>query len=625
MSILSKLQNPNDIKNISKQDFKPLADELRGLIIKVVSENGGHLAGSLGVVELTIALHYVFDLPDDKIIWDVGHQSYAHKILSGRKDKFKSLRQWEGISGFPKISESEYDAFGAGHSSTAVSAALGIACARDILGRDQRIVAVVGDGGMTGGLAFEGLNNAGHLNKDMLVILNDNEMFISERVGALGKYLTKILSGGFFMEMEELLEKIAKRVSSHSQGLMKVAKRMKTLLTPGMFFEEMGFCYLGPMDGHDTEGLIEALKNIKRLKGPVLLHIITKKGKGYKPAEDDPGRFHGIGSFDSATGVSRKTEGEAQSYTKVFGDTLVNLAEKDPRIVAITAAMPEGTGLTRFAKKFPDRFFDVGIAEEHALTFAAGLASGGIKPVCAIYSTFMQRAFDQIIHDICLQKLPVVLALDRAGIVGEDGATHNGVFDLSYLRMIPNIIVMAPADEKELQAMLKTAFHSNRPCAIRYPRGSGLGLNLYSDIPLLDIGRPDVRITKGEALVIAIGGVVRNSLSAVQKLENEGCFIKFINARFAKPIERDKIIEMSSDVKCVITVEENALMGGFGSAVKETLEGIDVPVYSIGIPDDFVKHGAVNTVRDAYGLSADKLYERFKRIITERTLAKEKA
>ncbi|MEW6557973.1 MAG: 1-deoxy-D-xylulose-5-phosphate synthase, partial [Elusimicrobiota bacterium] len=474
MKILDKIDKPSDLRVIKKELLPQLADEIRELIVSSVSQTGGHLAPSLGTVELTIALHYVFESPKDKIVWDVGHQAYTHKIITGRREKFSRLRQINGISGFPKIEESEYDAFGAGHSSTAISAALGLAVARDMKNENYRVVAVVGDGALTGGLAYEGLLNAGHSGTDMLVILNDNEMFISYRVGAFAAYLTKLITGGLYSKLYKKVEKFLSRIHFWGSQIMRVAKRFRVLLFPGMLFEEMGFAYLGPIDGHDINKLIELLTKVKNLKGPILLHLITKKGKGYKPAENKPTEFHGIGKFDINTGNSI-TETKIPTYTQIFSQTLVKLAKQDEKIVAITAAMAEGTGLTEFQKEFPNRFFDVGIAEGHAVTFAAGLATGGYKPVVAIYSTFLQRAFDEIVHDVCLQKLPVVFAIDRAGIVGEDGATHQGAFDLSYLRMIPDLVIMAPSDENELQNMLKTALSLSQPAAIRYPRGCGVG------------------------------------------------------------------------------------------------------------------------------------------------------
>ncbi|MDH5173917.1 MAG: 1-deoxy-D-xylulose-5-phosphate synthase, partial [Elusimicrobiota bacterium] len=477
MAVLELIDRPSDLRLIRKELLSELAQEIREKIIKVTSQQGGHLASSLGTVELTIALHYVFDSPQDMIVWDVGHQAYAHKILTGRRNSFSTLRQHGGISGFPTPEESEYDTFGVGHSSTAISAALGMACARDLSGNNNhKVVAVIGDGSMTGGMAFEALNNAGHLGKDLLVILNDNEMFISHRVGALAGYLTKLMTLGLVKKLERKVKKFLTRVSFWGIAILRVVRRFKVLLFPGMLFEEMGFSYLGPIDGHKVHYLIEIFQKVKDMKGPVLIHVVTKKGKGYQPAEREPIKFHGTAPFNILTGETEKSK--IFSYTEVFGRTLIDLARSNEKIIAITAAMPQGTGLDAFEKEFPKRYFDVGIAEQHAVTFAAGLAKAGYRPVCAIYSTFLQRAFDQIIDDVCLQNLPVVFAIDRAGIVGEDGATHQGTFDLSYLRLIPNMVVMAPKDENELVQMLNTALSWNFPCAIRFPRGAGVGVKL---------------------------------------------------------------------------------------------------------------------------------------------------
>ena len=513
MNILEKINGPEDLRVIKKELLPELAAEIRRKIIETTSTNGGHVAPSLGTVELTIALHYIFEAPKDKIIWDVGHQAYAHKIITGRAKTFSSLRTFGGISGFPRREESEFDPFGVGHSSTAISAALGFAVARDARGESHKVVAVIGDGSMTGGLAFEGLQNAGHLGADLLVILNDNEMFISHRVGALARYLTKLLTAGSLKRLEEKVETFFKRIHFWGSHVLRVAKRFKVLLFPGMLFEEMGFGYLGPVDGHDMEGLIEILGSVKDLKGPLLLHVITKKGKGYPPAEAEPTKFHGIGKFDAVTGETAAA-GSVPTYTGVFSNTLVSLAGSDDRIMAITAAMPEGTGLDEFAKAFPQRFFDVGIAEGHALTFAAALAAAGMRPVCAIYSTFLQRSVDQIIHDIALQKLPVVLAIDRAGIVGEDGATHQGVFDLSFLRYIPGLTIMAPADENELQHMLKTALSLPGPSAVRYPRGTGTGIKLDSEMKTIPVGKAEIKKEGGDVTILAIGNMVQPSLVA---------------------------------------------------------------------------------------------------------------
>ncbi|MDR1926272.1 MAG: 1-deoxy-D-xylulose-5-phosphate synthase, partial [Endomicrobium sp.] len=470
MKILDIVNNPQDLKKVKKENLPVLAKEIRKKIIDTISKNGGHLASSLGVVDLTVAIHRVFNTPTDKIIWDVGHQSYAHKILTGRKDEFETIRIHNGLSGFPKRSESEHDVFGVGHSSTSISAALGFAVTRDLKNEKYKVVAIIGDGSMTNGLAFEGLQNAGHLKKNMLVILNDNEMFISQKIGAIAGYLAKLLTAGMARKVEEKVMKTVSRFHGFGSPFRKLIKRVKVMLFPGMLFEEMGFTYVGPVQGHDIDNLTVILRNLKDIKGPVLLHVITKKGKGYAPAEEDPIKFHGVGKFDVETG--KTMENKAVTYTKIFSETLIKLAHVDKKIVAITAAMPEGTGLDKFAQNFPDRYFDVGIAEGHAVTFAAAMAAAGMQPVCAISSTFMQRAIDNLIHDVALQNLPVIFALDRAGLVGEDGGTNHGVFDLSYLNYIPKLIIMSPSDEDELQHMLKTALNSNKPCVIRYPKGA---------------------------------------------------------------------------------------------------------------------------------------------------------
>ena len=607
MEILDKIQKPADLRLIRKELLPKLAKEIRGYIISTVSKTGGHLASSLGTVELTIALHYVFDAPSDKIIWDVGHQAYAHKIITGRKKEFLNQRQTGGISGFPKIEESEYDSFGVGHSSTSISAALGMATARNLSKQDYKVVAVVGDGAMTGGLAYEGLLNAGHSGCDMLVILNDNEMFISRRVGALAAYLTKLLTGGLYNKLYKKVDKFLSRIHFWGSQIMRVAKRFRVLLFPGMLFEEMGFAYLGPVDGHDVNKLIEIFSNIKNLKGPVLLHVLTKKGRGYQPAEDNPTLFHGIGRFNIITGEPIH-DSKNLSYTKIFSQTLVKLAREDSKIVVITAAMADGTGLVEFQKKFPERFFDVGIAEGHAVEFAAGLASSGYKPVVAIYSTFLQRALDEIIHDVCLQKLPVVFAIDRAGIVGEDGATHQGAFDISYLRMIPEICVMVPADENELQGMIKTAFTLNRPVAIRYPRGEGSGVKLDREPELFPLGKSQIVREGRDVFIFAAGDILRQAVEAAEKLAGVGISCGVLNARFVKPLDSQAIVKIAGDVKKIVTVEENVISGGFGSAVCELLSGSGVKIMNIGIPDKFVEHGRQSEIRAKYGLTANGIF-----------------
>ncbi len=614
MAVLELIDRPSDLRVIRKELLLQLAEEIREKIITVTSQKGGHLASSLGTVELTIALHYVFDSPQDKIIWDVGHQAYAHKILTGRRDSFSTLRQHGGISGFPTPEESEYDAFGVGHSSTAISAALGMACARDLSGNNnQKVVAVIGDGSMTGGMAFEALNNAGHLGKDLLVILNDNEMFISHRVGALAGYLTKLMTLGLVKKLERKVKKFLTRVSFWGVAILRVARRFKVLLFPGMLFEEMGFSYLGPIDGHNVYYLIEIFQKVKDMKGPVLIHVITKKGKGYQPAEREPIKFHGTLPFNILTGETEKSK--MPSYTEVFSSALIDLARSNEKIIAITAAMPQGTGLDAFQKEFPKRYFDVGIAEQHAVTFAAGLARAGYRPVCAIYSTFLQRAFDQIIDDVCLQNLPVVFAIDRAGIVGEDGPTHQGTLDLSYLRLIPNMVVMAPKDENELVHMLNTALSWDFPCAIRFPRGEGMGVKLDRQYKVLPLGKAEVLTEGDDVAILAIGNTVHSCLLAQQRLEAEGIKVNLVNMRFVKPLDEGLIKKIIKKIHKIVTVEENTLWGGFGSGIKELLATDNVRILSIGLPDQFIEHGSREKLRKKYGLTAEKIAERVRDFI----------
>jgi len=609
--ILEKIDSPLDLKKLSMDDLRVLADELREIIIKTVSLNGGHLASSLGVIETTIALHYVFNAPKDKIIWDVGHQSYSHKILTGRKDRFSTIRKENGLSGFPKIKESEYDAFGTGHSSTSISAALGIIEGRDKNKGDFKVIAVIGDGAMTGGLAFEGLNNAGHLKKDLIVILNDNEMSISPNVGALSAYMNRILTGEFYRkfkkETKSFLEGIPKVGGQVAKIAQKAEETIKGILLPGVLFEELGFDYVGPIDGHNTELLIETLKRIKSSTSPTLIHVITKKGKGYEFSEKNPCGFHGVGPFELETGsqIASKT---SITYGEAFGNCLSDLAENDQRIIAVSAAMKEGTGLNCFAEKFPDRFYDVGIAEPHAVTFAAGLASQGLKPVVAIYSTFLQRAYDEIVHDVCLQKLPVVFAIDRAGIVGEDGPTHHGLFDISYLRHIPQLVFMAPKDGTELKQMLDFAIKYQGPSAIRYPRGK---------VPEGNLVGPEVNMGKGEMLregsdiaLLAIGSCVIPALKAAGRLEKDGINAAVINARFIKPLDVELILSIASRIPKIITIEENNLQCGFGSSVLECLNdsSITAKVRRLGIRDRFVEQGPPDSLRAKHGLDEEGIY-----------------
>lgn len=608
MKVLPSIQNPRDLRLIKKELLPTLCEELRQVIIDTASHNGGHLGSSLGAVEIITALHYVFNTPEDKIVFDTGHQAYAHKLLTGRQKEFATIRTQNGLSGFPKRTESEYDTFGAGHASTAVSAALGLAIARDQRKEKNKVVAVVGDGCLTGGMAYEAMQNAGLLRTDMLVILNDNQMFISKRVGALGKALTKLLTTKYMQLAEEKATNFLKRFDELGNNAAKLAKRARSILFPGTLFEEMGFRYFGPVNGNDINEMIEVLENLKDVKGPVMLHVVTKKGKGYKPAEEKPTKFHGIGIFDVETGDSLG-KSSALTFTKAFSDALLKLAEKDTSIAAITAAMPEGTGLDAFRDKFPSRYFDVGIAEEHAATFAAGLAAGGVKPIVALYSTFAQRCYDQILHDICLQKLPVVFALDRAGLVGEDGPTHHGVFDLSFLRDIPNLILAAPADENEMQHMLKTAFDAKAPFVLRYPRGTGFGIKLDDEPQDLPIGK-GVWLKKGkDATILAIGNRVHPAMAAAEALKKHKIDCGVVNMRFVKPLDTQIIDEALKVSKHLVTVEDNMLAGGFGSAVAEYLadKQANFKLLRLGIGDEFVEHGKVANLFDKLGLNAGQM------------------
>ena len=608
MKVLPSIQSPRDLRLIKKEHLPTLCEELRQTIIQTASHNGGHLGSSLGAVEIITALHYVFNTPDDKIVYDTGHQAYAHKLLTGRQKDFSTLRKEGGLSGFPKRTESNFDTFGVGHASTAISAALGMAIARDQKHEKNKVIAVVGDGCLTGGMAYEAMQNAGLLRTDMLVILNDNQMFISKRVGALGKALTKLLTTKYVQLAEEKATNFLKRFDELGNNAAKLAKRARAILFPGTLFEEMGFRYFGPVNGNDINEMIEVLENLKDVKGPVMLHVVTKKGKGYKPAEEKPTKFHGIGIFDVETGDSLG-KASCMTFTQAFSKALLTLAEKDPSITAITAAMPEGTGLDSFRDKYPSRYFDVGIAEEHAATFAAGLAAGGIKPIVALYSTFAQRCYDQILHDICLQNLPVVFALDRAGLVGEDGPTHHGVFDLSFLRDMPNLILAAPADENEMQHVLKTAFEAKAPFVLRYPRGAGFGIALDKEPKTLPIGK-GVWLKKGkDATILAIGNRVHPALDAAQKLAEKGVDCGVVNMRFVRPLDKKLIDEALKISPRLVTVEDNMLSGGFGSAVAEYLadKQADFKLLRLGIGDEFVPHGKCASLYDKVGISAEQM------------------
>ena len=622
---LEKINSPSDLKTLSGEELKALAGELRDEIIRTVSVNGGHLASNLGVVELTIALHRVFDAPRDKIVWDVGHQSYSHKLLTGRRERFSTIRKEKGISGFPRMSESEYDAFGTGHSSTSISAALGIAEGRDRRGENFKVIAVIGDGAMTAGLAFEGLNHAGHLKKDLVVILNDNEMSISKNVGALSAYMNRILTGEFYRRFKKETKSFLEGIPRFGGPVAKMAQKaegtLKGLILPGILFEELGFDYVGPIDGHNIEILVDTLKRIRTSGSPTLVHVITRKGKGYEFSEKDPCIFHGIGPFEPETG-SEINSREGLSYSAAFGGILADLAGGDERVVAISAAMKEGTGLECFAEKYPDRFYDVGIAEPHAVTFAAGLATRGLRPVVALYSTFLQRAYDEIIHDVCLQKLPVIFAVDRAGIVGEDGPTHNGLFDISFLRHIPNLVVMAPKDGAELRLMLEFAMKLEGPSAIRYPRGK-ISAGGVSPSPLAP-GRAEILRDGADVALMAVGSSVLPALEASRRLEKLGLNPIVVNARFIKPLDRELILSVASRTSKIITVEENVLEGGFGSAVLECIgdAGLtNVWVRRLGIPDVFVEQGTPAKLRAQYGIDEEGIFLAALSMVREHTFS----
>ncbi len=613
--LLDTINSPEDLKGLTSRQLDILAAEVRQLLTQVVAKKGGHLAPNLGVVELTLAIHRVFNSPRDKIIWDVGHQSYVHKVLTGRRERFKTLREFGGLAGFPKRKESDHDPFETGHSSTSISAALGIACARDLAGERFHVVAVIGDGALTGGMALEALNQAGDINKDLLVILNDNEMSINENVGGLAAYLSRVRTDPKYTKLKEDVEDLVKRIPAIGGRVVKSVERLKDslkyLVVPGVVFEELGFTYVGPENGHNVSGLMDVLKRVKKMKGPVLLHVVTKKGKGYCHAEEKPDKFHGIGPFDIKTAhpISRVS---IPSYTEVFGRSMLELAAKRKDIVAITAAMAGGTGLEEFSLKYPERFFDVGIAEQHAVTFAAGMASRGFKPVVTIYSTFLQRAYDQILHDVAQQGLPVIFAVDRAGIVGEDGPTHQGLFDISFLRSIPGMAIMAPRNENELRHMLYSALSYPGPCAIRYPRSAGEGVSMEEPMRELPPSRCQVVQEGGDLAIFALGSMVEPSLQAAAKLARHGLKPAVINARFAAPLDRTTICQYAQKCRRVVTVEENVLAGGFGSAILEMLEeeGISgLQFKRLGVPNSFITHGPREKLLHLNGLDPQGIYE----------------
>ncbi|MDE0010448.1 MAG: 1-deoxy-D-xylulose-5-phosphate synthase [Candidatus Poribacteria bacterium] len=591
--LLEKINSPADLKTLALDELKTLAEEMRAYLLTVLSEHPGHFAPNFGTIELAIALHTIFDTPRDKLIWDIGHQAYPHKLLTGRREAFPTLRQSGGISGFLSRAESEYDVFGAGHSSTSIAAALGIATARDLINETYKVVAIIGDGGLTGGMAFEALNAAGDFRNDMLVILNDNNMSISATVGAFSKHFHKVTSSPQYNFLRSSAKGLMNMISADAG---EIARKIEASLKLGTLFEEFGFRYFGPLDGNDLEALIPVLKGIRRLTGPILLHVVTEKGRGYAPAVEDPVGFYSVsGPFNLKTGKTTKPKPATPTYTEVFSQTLIELAKRDTRIVGVTAAMPGGTGLDKFAEVFPSRCFDIGLAEQSAVTFAGGLAAQGMRPVAAIYSTFLQRSYDQVLHDVCIQNLPVIFALDRSGLVGADGPTHHGVFDLAYLRSIPNMVVMAPKDENELQSMVKTALvYEGGPIAFRYPRGTGIGVKMSTELQPLPIGKSEIVREGEDVLVIAIGNRVYPALEAAQTLADSGISATVLNARFVKPLDTETIVPLAERIGRVITVEDGVVMGGFGSAVLEVLAAADitdVQVTNLGIPDEFVEHG----------------------------------
>ncbi len=611
--LLKAVNDPADLRRLDRRQLHRLAGELRAYVLDTVSKTGGHLSSNLGTVELTIALHYVFNTPEDRIVWDVGHQTYAHKILTGRREQMARLRMIDGISGFPRRSESKYDAFGTAHSSTSISAALGMAVAAKRKGEQRRVVAVIGDGAMSAGMVFEAMNNAGVMDADLLVILNDNEMSISPAVGALNRYLARLMSGPYVAAREAgkillsavpPLYEFAKRFEEHAKGLV----------VPSTLFEEFGFTYVGPIDGHDLDSLIPTLKNITELKGPQFLHVVTKKGQGYKLAEDDPIAYHGPGKFDPAEGIKKSAAGGKPTYSQVFGDWLCDMARADERLMAITPAMREGSGMVRFSEEFPDRYFDVAIAEQHAVTFAAGMACEGLKPVVAIYSTFLQRGYDQLIHDVAIQNLPVLFALDRGGVVGGDGQTHNGAFDYAYLRTVPNLTVMAPADENECRQMLFTGYQLDGPAAVRYPRGSGPGVALQKEFSSIPIGKGEVRREGKKIAILAFGSMLKPALEAAEKLD-----ATVANMRFVKPLDTALVKRLADTHELLVTVEEHQVMGGAGSAVCEALAalGIEKKVLLLGLPDRFIDHGDAAKLLSRVGLDAEGIQKSIQNAIPE--------
>ena len=609
--LLASLDSPADLRRLPVAQLPALAAELRQFLIHSVSTRGGHFAAGLGTVELTIALHYVFETPHDRLVWDVGHQAYPHKVLTGRRERLSTIKQPGGLAPFPSRGESEYDTFGVGHSSTSISAALGMAIAAAQLGESRRVVAVIGDGALTAGMAFEALNHAGSLPTNLLVILNDNDMSISENVGALSNRFARALSGRVYAHLREGGKKMLSQMPTVRELARRSEEHLKGMVLPGTLFEEMGFNYIGPVDGHDVQALVRTLRNLRKLRGPQFLHVLTRKGKGYPPAEADPITWHGPGPFDPASGTIFKEKSAGPSYSQIFGQWLCDMAEADPKIIGITPAMREGSGLVEFSKRFPGRYFDVAIAEQHAVTFAAGLATEGLKPVVAIYSTFLQRAYDQLIHDVALQHLPVMFAVDRAGLVGTDGATHQGSYDLTYLRCIPNLVIMAPSDENECRQMLYTASTFGGPAVVRYPRGAGPGVPVVAQMTALPVGRAQTRREGRSGLALLVFGTL---LDPSQKIA-ERLDATLVNMRFVKPLDEDLVIALAAQHRAIVTIEENAVAGGAGSAVGELLasEGLQVPLLQVGIPDRFIEHGSRESCLAAAGLDAAGLSARVER------------
>ena len=626
--LLEKIEKANDIKQITESDYAVLAEEIRQFLIRSISETGGHLGSNLGAVELTMALHLFLNLPEDKLIWDVGHQSYTHKILTGRREGFANLRKFGGMSGFPKRKESECDCFDTGHSSTSISAGLGMVKARDIQGGKNTIVSVIGDGSLTGGMAYEALNNASRLETNFIIVLNDNNMSISENVGGVSKYLNNIRTADMYLDLKEGVYNSLHGKSKYSDKLVSQIRRAKSsfkqLVVPGMFFEDMGITYLGPVDGHNISAMVRMLGEARKIRGAVLVHVITQKGKGYAPAERHPARFHGAEPFDIETGIPSNPHNKA-NYTDIFSTVMCKLGQREDQVVAITAAMPDGTGLKRFRNMYPDRFFDVGIAEEHAVTFAAGLAAGGLKPIVAIYSSFLQRAYDQILHDVCLQNLPVVFAIDRAGLVGSDGETHQGIFDLSYLSSIPNMHFMAPKNKWELSDMMKFAVASGMPIALRYPRGEAFD-GLKDNRAPIEYGKSEAIYEEEDIILFAVGSMVNVGLTVREQLKEKGYSCSLTNARFVKPIDEQAVSEACRKHRLIVTMEENVLSGGYGEKVRSYVDGIGapVPVLNIAIPDEYVEHGNVEVLKREIGIDADSIVEKILACYDEHVIHRQK-